>query len=171
MAGDQVWGWASPSEGELRPSEAHDFLSPSRPGPLLAIPKWLPLWKAVGALSHPGEELEGGHRPPEMLCRDGGHERQILGHLSLTAPVRIESFVFSRTTWQTALFILFSGPLRTSLWIVQEMPGWKGLPGFPVTTGWFLTYTPITPRPLSTTDSVSSQLWGAGVHSLSSLPC
>lgn len=96
MAGDQVWSWASPSEGELRPSEAHDFLSPSRPGPLLAIPKWLPLWKVVGALSHPGEELEGGHRPPEMLCRDGGHERQILGHLSLTAPVRIESFVFSR---------------------------------------------------------------------------
>lgn len=61
MAGDRVLDGAYPSsEGELRPSEAYDFMSPSRPGPLLAIPKWL---------QSPGDELEAVTGP--QRCRAG----------------------------------------------------------------------------------------------------
>lgn len=168
MAGDRVLDGAYPSEGELRPSEAHDFMSPSRPGPLLAIPKWL---------QSPRRRVRSGHRPSEMPCRDGGHERQVLGHLSLAAPVRIQSSVFSQRLHSLHGHLANSSVHPAFRSIENKFVNctrdarMEGPPWLPVHHWVILTYTPITPRPLSTTDSVSSQLWGAGVHSLSSLPC
>lgn len=139
-------------------------MSPSRPGPLLVIPKWLPLWKVVDALSHPGEELEGGHRPSEVLCRDGGHERQILGPLSVAAPVRIENSVFFQRLHSLQGHLANSSVHPVFRSIENKFVNcardarMEGPPWLPVHHWVILTYTPITPRPLRPTDSVSSQL-------------
>lgn len=106
-------------KGELRLNEARDFMPSSRPGPVLTIPKWLPLLKETDDLQSlrrrresrgsrdvgvgmMGNETSAG--PPQFSCSSENRKLCILPETPAPFP--------PQTLRRAVLPFVVSGPLR-----------------------------------------------------------